>query len=169
MGEKVSKKKRERREAEAKAKEQKSTRNYFLGMTLVMCLLIWGVGYLFNGTTVGTLPREKAVEQIVISDSRYSDEAKVIRDEKQLKDACAVLGMLRVKFGEAEMTEEPLITVFYQMTDGTEKELLLGETTMRWDGKDYNLKDRTYKMFLDMEQAYFFPETVTAENETLTK
>ena len=56
MGEKVSKKKRERSEAEAKAKEQKSNQTYFLGMIVVMCILVWGAGYLFNGATVNTLP-----------------------------------------------------------------------------------------------------------------
>ena len=36
---------------------------------------------------------------------------------------------------------------------------------MRWEGKDYNLKERTYKMFLELEQAYFFPESMTIENK----
>lgn len=165
MGEKVSKKKRERREAEAKAKEQKSNQTYFLGMIVVMCILVWGAGYLFNGATVNTLPDKNEIVQISVMDSRCSDEAKVVGDEQSLKDACAVMELLRVKYGTAEMTEKPIITVIYQMTDGTEKELLLGETTMRWEGKDYNLKERTYKMFLELEQAYFFPESMTMENK----
>ena len=158
---KISKKERERLAAEAKKKEQRSNRNYFIGMAIVMLLIVYGVGYLFNGAALKTLPDKNDVTSIAITDTRYTDEACVLTSEDDIKNACTVMSVLRVKYGEVEMTEQPMITVVYQLEDGTEKELLLGEETLRWEGKDYTIKQRGYEMFLEVLPVYFFPEYVT--------
>lgn len=162
MGNKISRKERERMTAEAKTKEKRSNQIYFVGMALLLCLMTVGFGYLFNGMALKTLPVKEDLVQISITDTRYTDAPAIITGGDALEEACTVLSLLRVQLTETEMTEEPMITVVYQMKDGTEKEMLLGETSMRWDGKDYLLKKRVYKMFLDIEPAYFFPEYVSA-------
>ena len=161
MGNKISKKEKARREAEARKKEDNKNRMSFILMCAVVLAVVWGVGYLFNGTALNGLPDKSDVASVEILNVRLTDEPKLVADEAGIKNACSVMDLLRIKYGEIEMKEPPVITVTYRMNDGTEQQLLIGETALRWAGKDYEIKQRNHQMVLQFLDGFFFPEYVT--------
>lgn len=163
MGNKISKKEKARREAEAKQKAEKKDRRSFIFMCVAMLFAMWLVGYLINGMELKSLPQEKAVASIEIQDHRLTEEVKVLTDEESIKNACSAVDILRVKYNAAEMTEAPEFTVVFQLEDGSSQQLQVNETTLLWNGEAHPVKQRHYKMFRDVVESIFFSEYLSAE------
>lgn len=92
MGNKISKKEKARREAEAKQKAEKKDRRSFIFMCVAMLAVMWLVGYLINGMEIKSLPQEKAVASIEIQDHRLTEEVKVLTDEESIKNGLQCSG-----------------------------------------------------------------------------
>lgn len=158
MGNKISKKEKARREAEAKQRQAKKDRRFYMVLCLGMLLVMWLVGYWFNGMELKGLPSQKQVAAVEITDLPVSQQSKTFTEQEDIKNACKVAQLLRVKYGEAEQTEDAVVAMKFQMEDGSQQLLEVGTTTLQWNGHSYEIKQRTYSMFLDMVDALFFPE-----------
>jgi len=166
MGNKISKKEKARREAEAKQQQAKKDRRFYMALCLGMLVVMWLVGYWFNGMELRGLPNQKQVTAVEIGDLRVSQQSKTFTEQEDIKNACKVAQLLRVKYGEAEQPEEAVVTMKFQMEDGSQQLLEIGETTLQWNGHSYEIKQRTYSMFLDVvDGLFFFPEAATASQK----
>lgn len=166
MGNKISKKEKQRREAEAKVKQTKKDRWSFMIMCVAMIVVMWFVGYLFNGSELANQPSKKQVVSVEVINTKYSDETKVFTTEDEIKLACSAIDLVRVKNGAVEGDVDPFLTLVYHMEDGSEKVLQIAEGAATWNGETKKLVRE--KMMLEMMDAVFFPEYV-AENDTETE
>ncbi len=162
MGNKISKKERQRREAEAKRKADKKNTLSFMVMCFAMVAIMWGVGYFFNGAEIGDKPAKKDIVSVEIVNTKVGDEVKVYDDEDGIKLAHTILDLMRYRYGELETAPaEPYITVTYNMKDGTERVLQIGEGVLYWNGEAKELVRE--EMMLEMINPVFFPELVVPE------
>lgn len=162
MGNKISKKEKQRREAEAKAKQTKKDRWSFIIMCVAMIAVMWFVGYLFNGSELANQPSKKQVVSVDVTNTKYSEETKVFATEDEIKLACSAIELVRVKHGTVEGNPEPYLTLVYHMEDGSEKVLQIAEGAATWNGETKKLVRE--KMMLEMMDAVFFPEYVADED-----
>lgn len=163
MGNKISKKEKQRREAEAKAKQAKKDRWSFMIMCVAMVAVMWFVGYLINGSELANQPSKKQVVSVEVTNTKYSEETKVFTTEDEIKLACSAIEMVRVKHGALEESAEPYLTLVYHMEDGSENVLQIAEGAATWRGETKKLVRE--KMMLEMMDAIFFPEYV-ADDDT---
>ena len=163
MGNKISKKEKQRREAEAKAKADKKDKYSFIIMCVAMVAIMWFVGYFFNGSELQNQPVKKQVVSVEVTNTKFTEEAKVYTDEDGIKLACSALELVRVKHGEVEGSPVPYLTLVYNIEDGSERVLQIAEGAAIWDGETKPLVRE--KMMLEMMDAVFFPEYVESEEK----
>jgi len=157
MGNKVSKKKIAQQKAEAERKADKRSKYNFLIYALAMLVVMWVVGYFFNGTSIKDVPVQKNIASVEITNTTLSTETKIFTDEDNIKNACAALGLLRFKYGTVA-EEEPTISMVFNMDDGTTKAVYISENTLTWNGETYKIVRDS--MVRDIINAFFFPEFV---------
>lgn len=163
MGNKISKKEKQRLEAQAQAKAKKKETWGFMLMCLAMVAIMWFVGYFINGAELQNQPAKKQVVSVEVTNTKFTDEAKVLATEDEIKLACSAFELVRVKHKEVEGNPEPYLTLIYHMTDGTEKVLEIAEGAATWEGVTKPLVRE--KMMLEMMDAVFFPEYVETEEK----
>lgn len=165
MGNKISKKEKARREAEAKRIAEKKDRRSFIFMCAAMLIIMWITGYLINGMEIKGLPQEKNVASVEIQKHGAGAETKVLSDEEDIKNICSAVEFLRMKYEEIEMTEEPAYTVVFQLSDGTSQQLQVNEQAVSWNDAAHPVKARQYKMFRDLMEGVFFSYTGDDQTE----
>ena len=158
MGNKISKKEKQRLEAEAKAKAKKKDTWSFIIMCAVMVAIMWAVGYLINGSELQNQPERKQVVSVEVTNTKFTDEVKVLTTEDEIKLACSAFELVRVKHKDVEGNPETYLTLVYHMKDGTQKALEIAEGAVTWEGVTKPLVRE--KMMLEMMDAVFFPEFV---------
>lgn len=164
MGNKISKKEKARREAEAKKKADKKNNMSFIFMCVAMVAVMWVVGYFFNGAEINDKPLKKEIVSVEIVNTKFSDEVKIYDDEDGIKLAYTILDLMRYRYGELEtVPPEPYFTATYHMQDGTERVLQLADGVMFWNGEAKKLVRE--KMMLEMVNSVFFPEFVETEEK----
>lgn len=163
MGNKISKKEKQRRDAEAKAKAKKKETWQFMIICAAMVAVMWGVGYFFNGAELLNQPVKKQVLSVEVSNTKFTDEVKVLTTEDEIKLACSAIDLVRVKNGDVEGNPKPFLTLVYNMKDGTQKVLQIAEGAATWDGVTKPLVRE--KMMLEMMDTVFFPEYVEPEEK----
>lgn len=163
MGNKISKKEKQRREAEAKAKAKKKENWSFMLMCVAMVAIMWFVGYLMNGSELADKPTKKQVVSVEITNTKYTDEAKVFTTEDEIKLACSAFELVRVKHKEVEGEPQTYLTLAYNMSDGSRKVLEIAEGAATWNGETKPLVRE--KMMVEMMDAVFFPEYVEDEEK----
>lgn len=161
MGNKISKKEKQRREAEAKRKADKKDKYSFILMCAAMVAVMWFVGYFFNGSELANQPTKKQVVSVEVSNTKFTDEVKIFSTEDEIKLACSAIELVRVKHGEVEGNPEPYLTLVYNMQDGSQRVLQIAEGAATWNGETKPLVRE--KMMLEMMDAVFFPEFVAEE------
>ena len=67
MGNKISKKERQRLEAEAQKKAKKKDTWSFMIMCVALVAIMWGVGYLINGSELANPPAKKQVVSVEVT------------------------------------------------------------------------------------------------------
>lgn len=163
MGNKISKKEKQRREAEAQAKAKKKDTWSFMLMCVAMVAIMWVVGYLINGAELADKPTKKQVVSVEITNTKYTDETKVLTTEDEIKLACSAFELVRVKHKEVEGNPQTYLTLVYNMEDGTKKVLEIAEGAATWNGETKPLMRE--KMMVEMMDAVFFPEYVEDEKK----
>ena len=163
MGNKISKKEKQRREAQAQAKAKKKDTMGFMVMCVAMVAVMWFVGYFINGAELQNQPTKKQVVSVEVTNTKFTDEVKVLATEDEIKLACSAFELVRVKHKEVEGNPEPYLTLVYHMADGTKKILAIAEGAATWEGETKPLVRE--KMALEMMDAVFFPEYVETEEK----
>ena len=158
MGNKISKKERQRLEAEAQKKAKKKDTWSFMIMCVALVAIMWGVGYLINGSELANPPAKKQVVSVEVTNTKFTDEAKVLTTEDEIKLACSAFELVRIKHKDVEGNPEPYLTLEYHMEDGTVKALEIAEGAATWEGVTKPLVRE--KMMLEMMDAVFIPEIV---------
>lgn len=163
MGNKISKKEKQRLEAEAKKKAEKKNNMTFIFLCMAMIAVMWVVTYFFNGSELANRPAKNQVVSVEITNTKFTDEVKIMSTEDEIKMACSVLDLVRVKHNAVEGEHQPYLTLVYHMKDGSEKVLQLSEETAVWEGETKPLARE--KMMLETMDAVFFPEYVEQEKD----
>ena len=158
MGNKISKKEKQRLEAEAQKKAKKKDTWSFMIMCAAMVAILWGVGYLINGSELANQPTKKQVVSVEVTNTKFTDEVKVLTTEDEIKLACSAFELVRVKHKDVEGNPEPYLTFVYHMKDGTVKTLEIAEGAVTWEGVTKPLVRE--KMMMEMMDGVFFPEFV---------
>lgn len=163
MGNKISKKERQRLEAEAQRKAKKKENWHFMIMCVAMVAIMWAVGYLINGSELANQPVRKQIVSVEVTNTKFTEEAKVFTTEDEIKMAHSALDLVRVKHKAVEGNPEPYMTLVYNMEDGSEVVLQIAEGAATWYGETKPLVRE--KMMLDMMNAVFFPEFAETEDK----
>ncbi len=163
MGNKISKKERQRLEAEAQKKAKKKETWSFMLMCLAMVAIMWAVGYFINGSELANQPVRKQIVSVEVTNTKFTEETKVFTTEDEIKMAHSALDLVRVKHKAVEGNPEPYLTLVYNMEDGSEVVLQIAEGAATWYGETKPLVRE--KMMLDMMNAVFFPEFVETEDK----
>ena len=158
MGNKISKKEKQRLEAEAQKKAKKKDTWSFMIMCAAMVAILWGVGYLINGSELANQPTKKQVVSVEVTNTKFTDEVKVLTTEDEIKLACSAFELVRIKHKDVEGSPEPYLTFVYHMKDGTVKTLEIAEGAVTWEGVTKPLVRE--KMMMEMMDGVFFPEFV---------
>ena len=140
----------------------------FLFMCVAMVAIMWGAGYLINGAEMKVLPNKGQVDAIVITDTRLTEEERLVNTEDEIKTACSALDVVRIKYGEVVITDvadDMFLTMTFDMKDGSTKVFQASETHIIWDGTAYEAKQRGHKMFLEVMENIFFPAYVETNGD----
>lgn len=160
MGNKISKKEIARRKAEAEKKEARRAKFDYVLPLLAMLAFVWLGGYIFNGTGIKDTPPKKDIVAVEITDLSVSNETKIFTDEENIKNAHAVLGLVRFKHGEIAK-EEAVATIIYTMNDETKHVLEVSDNTVTWNNQTYKIvRDSMLRQAIP---AFFFPETLPTD------
>ncbi len=163
MGNKISKKERQRLEAEAQRKAKKKDTWSFILMCFAIMGIMWGLGYLINGSELANQPVRKEIVSVEVTNTKFTEETKVLTTEDEIKLAHSALDLVRVKHKAVEGNPEPYMTMVFNMEDGSEVVLQIAEGAATWYGETKPLVRE--KMMLDMMNAVFFPEFVAEEDK----
>ena len=107
------------------------------------------------------------VQSVSLSYPSVTDTVKEVSEPEDMELALKLTGFLKYDlFEKADTNDEPLISITYHRTDGTEQTVSANRTTVWWQGKAYALKEKD--MFVNLTEGLFFLEDLQ-ENETAKK
>lgn len=113
------------------------------------------------------LPSLDEVQSVSLSYPSVTDTVKEVSEPEDMELALKLTGFLKYDlFEKADTNDEPLISITYHRTDGTEQTVSANRTTVWWQGKAYALKEKD--MFVNLTEGLFFLEDLQ-ENETAKK
>lgn len=124
-------------------------------ITLVLSALLVTGGYiLFWGMPVSGAPDPGNVQSIAVKYGEELGGAVEYTDPEKIESACGLLGSMNYKpFTEASENEEIIITITYNMKDGSRKVAAVNGKTGWWQGKAVALKKENE--FVDIAQGLF--------------
>ncbi len=162
MGRKISKAEKERREAARQEKAKKREYYKFMGLFLAAMAGVWLFGYFFSGVELASVPVQAKVESVEVTNTKFSDETKILTTDEELKLACTAFKLVRVQHEAPEDPQEPYLTLVYNMKNGDVKALQISENAAYWQGATKKLMRQ--EMVLEILDSAFFPEYVETEN-----
>lgn len=132
----------------------------FMFMLLVTCVLYPTT----KGMPLLGVPKEKAIVEIQVTDTRKSDETVVSSDADHIYFAKNVTGYLNYSFQKIESEpEEMFISLKYVEADGTVTEILAGENYIFWNGEYRKLMQPGY--FAAYVEGVFYDHTVVVTRD----
>lgn len=138
-----------------------------LGLIAAVTILTVGIQIFTQGMWLWGLPSLDEVQSVSLSYPNVTDTVKEVSEPEDMELALKLTGFLKYDlFEKADTTDEPLISITYHRTDGTEQTVSANRTTVWWQGKAYALKEKD--MFVNLTEGLFFLEDLQ-ENETAKK
>ena len=138
-----------------------------LGLIVIVTILTVGIQIFTQGMWLWGLPSLDEVQSVSLSYPSVTDTVKEVSEPEDMELALKLTGFLKYDlFEKADTNDEPLISITYHRTDGTEQTVSANRTTVWWQGKAYALKEKD--MFVNLPEGLFFLEDLQ-ENETAKK
>ena len=138
-----------------------------LGLIVIVTILTVGIQIFTQGMWLWGLPSLDEVQSVSLSYPSVTDTVKEVSEPEDMELALKLTGFLKYDlFEKADTNDEPLISITYHRTDGTEQTVSANRTTVWWQGKAYALKEKD--MFVNLTEGLFFLEDLQ-ENETAKK
>ena len=162
MGKKISKAEKQRREAAKLEKAKKKEFYKFMGLLLIAMGVMWLVGYFFNGTELAQIPVKAKVESVEVTNTKFSDETKILTTDDELKLACSAMKLVRAKYEDVEHEQEPYFTMVFHMKSDEVKVLQISDGAVTWNGETKKMVRQ--ELTMDMMDSVFFPEYVEEED-----
>ena len=113
-----------------------------------------------KGIPLWGAPKMEAIERVEVTDLRLSDEPRVYTDPEKIELARKLMNFLNFKLN-GEPQGEPVVTIIYYKTDGSQAAVSANETTVWWHGKARALKDQ--EMFIKLTEGVFFYDLVAGQ------
>ena len=137
------------------------------GIIALVTLLTVSIQLFTQGMWLWGLPSLDEVQSVSLSYPSVTDTVKEVSEPEDMELALKLTGFLKYDlFEKADTNDEPLISITYHRTDGTEQTVSANRTTVWWQGKAYALKEKD--MFVNLTEGLFFLEDLQ-ENETAKK
>ncbi|HIW15042.1 MAG TPA: hypothetical protein H9691_06340 [Firmicutes bacterium] len=137
------------------------------GIIALVTLLTVSIQLFTQGMWLWGLPSLDEVQSVSLSYPSVTDTVKEVSEPEDIELALKLTGFLKYDlFEKADTNDEPLISITYHRTDGTEQTVSANRTTVWWQGKAYALKEKD--MFVNLTEGLFFLEDLQ-ENETAKK
>ena len=137
------------------------------GIIALVTLLTVSIQLFTQGMWLWGLPSLDEVQSVSLSYPSVTDTVKEVSEPEDMELALKLTGFLKYdQFEKADTNDEPLISITYHRTDGTEQTVSANRTTVWWQGKAYALKEKD--MFVNLTEGLFFLEDLQ-ENETAKK
>ena len=137
------------------------------GIIALVTLLTVSIQLFTQGMWLWGLPSLDEVQSVSLSYPSVTDTVKEVSEPEDMELALKLTCFLKYDlFEKADTNDEPLISITYHRTDGTEQTVSANRTTVWWQGKAYALKEKD--MFVNLTEGLFFLEDLQ-ENETAKK
>ena len=137
------------------------------GIIALVTLLTVSIQLFTQGMWLWGLPSLDEVQSVSLSYPSVTDTVKEVSEPEDMELALKLTGFLKYDlFEKADTNDEPLISITYHRTNGTEQTVSANRTTVWWQGKAYALKEKD--MFVNLTEGLFFLEDLQ-ENETAKK
>ncbi|MDO4296808.1 MAG: hypothetical protein Q4D90_11715, partial [bacterium] len=139
----------------------------FLIEVVVVIILLVGIRIFTDGMYLLGLPDLKDIQSVNISYPSVTDDVKEISNHEDIELALKLTGFLKYDlFGEANTEEEPAITITYFLKDGTNKTISANDTTVWWNNKIYEIKDKEMFIINQPENPFPFGDGMNGVNFT---
>lgn len=105
-----------------------------------------------QGMWLTHLPAEKDVQSVSLS---LNGQTVEVAEPEQVERALKLTGFLKYRlFTQADMDDEPLLTMTLRLRDGTECTVSASKDTVWWRGRAHALKQR--ELFVNLAEGLFF-------------
>ena len=112
-----------------------------------------------NGMYLIGVPKAEDVQSVTISYPEKSAAVQTVTDVEHLQSAVSLTNFLRYSlFAAVDASEEPLITITYALSDGSNVSVSANRTTVWWKGKAHALKQED--SFVNLTEGIFYDEPV---------
>ena len=117
-------------------------------------LVLLAVYFSVKGMNLSGLPEYAEVMQTTVTTTNRCGETVTLTAQDKIRQSVNAAGMLVYRFGKAP-EQAPIITIQYDLRDGTKETVEVSENTVRYKGRTHKLKSSSAGFVQIVEQVFF--------------